>query len=160
MTEKTTIDREKQDNAFLEKIEGLPPERESVIPALQRVQERHGYLPKEALEAVSDYTQTPLAKVFGVATFYAQFYLKPQGEHTIKVCQGTACHIKGADDILKELQSQLDVTAGEVTDDGQFTLTNVRCVGACSLAPVMMVDEDVHGNLTPEKAMEVLEEYE
>lgn len=159
MPKTANIDKEKQNDSFLEKIEDLPPERKSVIPALQRVQKSHGYLPKEALETVSSYTKTPLANVFGVATFYAQFYLEPQGEHTIKVCQGTACHIKGTDDILKELQQQLDVTVGEVTDDGQFTLTNVRCLGACSLAPVMMVDEDVHGNLTPEKAVEVLEEY-
>lgn len=145
---------------YAEMLEDLPKERESVIPALQKIQKSKGYLPEKALETISDYTETPLANVTGIATFYSQFYLEPQGDHTIKVCQGTACHIKGADEIFDELKRELDVTAGEVTSDGKFTLTNVRCLGACSLAPVMMVDEDVHGNLTPEKAKEVLEEYE
>lgn len=145
---------------YEEMLEDLPQKRESVIPALQTVQKSKGYLPEKSLEAISKHTDTPLAKITGIATFYSQFYLEPQGEHTIKVCQGTACHIKGADEIFDELKRKLDVTAGEVTKDGKFTLTSVRCLGCCSLAPAMMVDEDVHGNLTPEKATEVLEEYE
>lgn len=160
MNQKSTPENSVQDKTFLELVEELPPERESVIPALQNIQKSQGYLPEDALETIADYTDTPLANVTGIATFYSQFYLEPQGEHTIKVCQGTACHIKGADDILDELKRELDVKAGEVTSDGKFTLTNVRCLGACSLAPVIMVDENVHGNLTPEKAIEVLEEYE
>lgn len=160
MTNQTDLDQETQTQTHLELIEELPARRESVIPALQKVQKSRGYLPEDALRTIADYTQTPLANVAGIATFYSQFYLEPQGEHTIKVCQGTACHIKGANEILDELERELDVTPGEVTSDGKFTLTNVRCLGACSLAPVMMVDEDVHGNLDPEKAKDVLEEYE
>ncbi len=160
MGTKTERSQETVADDYGEILEDLPQKRESVIPALQTVQKSKGYLPEKALEDISNHTDTPLAKVTGIATFYSQFYLEPQGEHTIKVCQGTACHIKGADEIFDELKRELDVTAGEVTDDGKFTLTNVRCLGACSLAPVMMVDEDVHGNLTPEKATEVLEEYE
>lgn len=160
MNKKSSTESPVKDKTFLELIEELPPKRESVIPALQKIQKSRGYLPEDALETIADYTDTPLANVTGIATFYSQFYLEPQGEHTIKVCQGTACHIKGADNILDELKRELDVTAGEVTADGKFTLTNVRCLGACSLAPVIMVDENVHGNLSPEEAIDVLEEYE
>jgi len=160
MTKNNNLDQETHSQTYLELIEELPANRESVIPALQKVQKSRGYLPEAALETIADYTQTPLANVAGIATFYSQFYLEPQGKHTIKVCQGTACHIKGADEILDELKRVLNVTPGEVTSDGKFTLTNVRCLGACSLAPVMMIDEDVHGNLTPEKAKNVLGEYE
>lgn len=160
MNKKLSKESPVQDKTFLELVEELPPKRESVIPALQKIQKSRGYLPEDSLETIADYTDTPLANVTGIATFYSQFYLEPQGEHTIKVCQGTACHIKGADDILDELKRELDVTAGEVTSDGKFTLTNVRCLGACSLAPVIMVDDNVHGNLSPEKAIDVLEEYE
>ncbi|MFP4136119.1 MAG: NADH-quinone oxidoreductase subunit NuoE [Candidatus Acetothermia bacterium] len=160
MSTSTGETKEATTPAYNEMLKELPKERESVIPALQTIQKSEGYLPEEALEAISEHTGTPLANVTGIATFYSQFYLEPQGEHTIKICQGTACHIKGADEIFDELKRELDVTAGEVTDDGKFTLTNVRCLGACSLAPVMMVDENVHGNLDPKKAKEVLEEYE
>ena len=159
MTPNTGGDMMTRSADFMEIIEELPGKRESVIPALQRIQESQGYLSEDALEAVAEYTKTPLANVLGIATFYSQFYLEPQGEHTIKVCQGTACHIKGVEDLLDELKRELEVKAGEVTSDGKFTLTNVRCLGACSLAPVMMVDGDVHGNLTPEEAKKVLEEY-
>lgn len=151
--------REKQ-NTYQRILEDLPKTRESVIPALQRVQKSRGYLPEDGLEFISDLTQTPLAKVYGIATFYSQFYLEPQGEHTVKVCQGTACHIKGANEIYEALLGELGIAPGEVTPDGKFTLTTVRCLGACSLAPVMMVDEEIHGNLTPDKARNILGEYE
>ncbi len=142
-----------------ETLSELPRDRESLIPALQTVQKRFGYLPKEALDYISEDFKIPPADVYGVATFYSQFQLEPQGEHTIRVCQGTACHIKGADEILEELQSELNIIPGEVTEDGNFTLATVRCLGCCSLAPVIMIDEDVHGNLTREKIPDILEKY-
>ncbi len=150
--------RERQ-NTYQKILEDLPDTRESVIPALQFVQKSRGYIPEDGLEYVSEFSNTSLAKVYGIATFYSQFYLEPQGEHTIKVCQGTACHIKGANEIYDSLLSELQIAPGEVTPDGKFTLTTVRCLGACSLAPVMMIDEDIHGNLTPDKAVDILGEY-
>ncbi|MBS3812978.1 NADH-quinone oxidoreductase subunit NuoE [Candidatus Bipolaricaulota bacterium] len=150
----------KMQNTYEKILEDLPETRESVIPALQLVQKSRGYLPEDGLEFISNYTETPLAKVYGIATFYSQFYLEPQGEHTVKVCQGTACHIKGANEIYDALLGELGIAPGEVTPDGKFTLTTVRCLGACSLAPVMMVDEDIHGNLTPDKARGILGDYE
>lgn len=150
--------RERQ-NAYEKILEDLPNTRESVIPALQLVQKSRGYIPEDGLEYISEFSNTPLAKVYGIATFYSQFYLEPQGEHTIKVCQGTACHIKGANEIYDSLLSELQIAPGEVTPDGKFTLATVRCLGACSLAPVMMVDEEIHGNLTPDKAVDILGEY-
>lgn len=140
-------------------LEEISRNRENLIPALQQIQKMYGYLPEEALEFISDNFNIPLAKVLGVATFYSQFYLEPQGEHTIKVCKGTACHVKGADTILSKLKDELNILPGKVTDDGKFTLTTVRCLGCCSLAPVLMVDDNTHGNLTRENVVEILERY-
>ncbi len=149
----------KMQNTYEKILEDLPETRESVIPALQLVQKSRGYLPGDGLEFIADYTDTPLANVYSIATFYSQFYLEPQGEHTVKVCQGTACHIKGANEIYEALLGKLGIAPGEVTPDGKFTLTTVRCLGACSLAPVMMVDDKVYGNQTPDEARDVLDEY-
>lgn len=168
MTETVSIDREKQSNSFLEEIEDLPPERESVIPALQGIQKSHGYLPKQALETVSSYTKTPLAKVYGIATFYSQFHLEPQGEHTIKVFQDPTCQGGEAEEILKRLTKELGIMPGEVTSDGKFTLTTISysclgvgdgCLGTYD-SPVMMVDNDVYEDLTSEEATKILEDYE
>jgi len=136
-----------------------PPVPESVIPLLQAFQERYGYIPPEAVRAVARYTRTPLSQVYGVATFYAQFRLRPRGKHLIRLCQGTACHVLGADAILNHLKERLGVEEGETTPDGLFTLEVVRCLGCCSLAPVMMVDEETYGRLTPRAVDKVLAEY-
>lgn len=149
----------KMQNTYEKILEDLPETQESIIPALQLVQKSRGYLPEDGLEFIADYTDAPLAKVYSIATFYSQFYLEPQGEHTVKVCQGTACHIKGANEIYKALLGELGIAPGEVTPDGKFTLTTVRCLGACSLAPVMMVDDKVYGNQTPDEARDVLDGY-
>lgn len=141
-------------------LESLPEGQEGVLPALLEVQEMFGYLPEAALEFVAAEFDVPLANVLGIATFYSQFSLEPQGEHVIRVCMGTACHVNGAEDVLERFRNELDVLAGEVTDDGQFTLTTVRCVGACGLAPVVMVDDDVHGFSEPGEAASLIEDYE
>ncbi|MCU4717507.1 NADH-quinone oxidoreductase subunit NuoE [Halapricum hydrolyticum] len=140
-------------------IEPFPDDKEGVIPALQEVQGEYGYLPRFSMQLIADKAGTSMAHVYGTASFYSQFYLEPRGEHTIKVCTGTACHVKGADEISEEFCDELDVELEEVTDDGQFTVSHVRCIGACSLAPAVMVGDNVHGNVTEEKVPDVIEEY-
>ena len=130
-----------------------------IIPSLQAVQGEYGYLPRFSMQVIAQECDTTIARVFGTASFYSQFYFEPRGEHGVKVCTGTACHVKGADDISENLQDKLDVDTGEVTDDGQFTIEHVRCVGACGLAPVVVVDDDVHGPIEAENAPEILDEY-
>ncbi len=129
------------------------------IPLLADIQRQFGYLPAEAVEEAARALDIPAAELFGVATFYSMFRLKPLGVHVIRLCRGTACHVQGSLRIAEELQRRLKVAEGETTDDGLFTLQFVACLGCCSLAPVMMVGEDVHGRLTPDKAVKVLDAY-
>jgi NADH-quinone oxidoreductase subunit E len=129
------------------------------IPLLAAVQEKLGYLSPEALDFLSKELDIPAAEMFGVATFYAMFRLQPQGKHVVRLCRGTACHVQGSLRVGEMLQRHLNVKEGETTGDGLFTLQFVACLGCCSLAPVMMVDDEVHGRLTPEKAVEILESY-
>ncbi|MBS3781343.1 MAG: NADH-quinone oxidoreductase subunit NuoE [Candidatus Thermoplasmatota archaeon] len=136
-----------------------PKEPSSLIPILQKTQEQYGYLPRDVIERISGYLDLPESKIYGVATFYAQFRFEPQGEHVVRICHGTACHVKGADGITDAVEDTLNIDSGETTDDGMFTLERVACLGCCSLAPVIMVDDTAHGNLTREKAKEVLEKY-
>lgn len=124
----------------------------ALIPVLKAVQDLYGYLPREALEAVAESREEPLAAVYGVATFYSQFHLAPRGEVIVRVCQGTACHVNGGAAVLAAVSEELDVAVGGTTADGEFTLETVGCVGACSLAPVMVVGDAVHGRLEPGKA--------
>ena len=116
-----------------------------------------GYLPGWALLQVSGHVRVPSAKVFGVATFYSQFRLQPIGKHIIRVCRGTACHVRGSNRMLKEIQSRLGVSPGETTKDRIFTLETVACFGSCALAPVIVVDETVHGRMNPSKALAILD---
>ena len=121
---------------------------EMLIPILQNVQDRHGYLPKGVLKQVSDHTSIPLSRIFGVATFYEQFYLEPRGRHVVKCCRGTACHVKGAANLIDALKNELGVEDGETTKDLKFTFETVACLGTCFLAPVIMVDSDYYGSVT------------
>ena len=132
----------------------------SLIPVLQEAQEIYGYLPKDVMQQISKELGIPFSKTFGVATFYAQFHLKPRGRNIIRVCQGTACHVRGVARVFDQLQEKLGVQNGETTEDMKFTLETVACLGACGLAPAMMVNDDTHGRLTPEQAVKVLEQYE
>jgi len=127
---------------------------------LQKVQEELGYVPEEAIFAVSRKSGVPASEVFGVLTFYAQFRLTPQGRNVIKVCRGTACHVRGSARILRTLEGHLGIRAGETTEDLQFTLEEIRCLGSCSLAPVMVVNQETYGRLTSEKASQILESYQ
>ncbi|MFO7793297.1 MAG: NADH-quinone oxidoreductase subunit NuoE [Candidatus Saliniplasma sp.] len=135
------------------------PKPSNLIPLLQESQENFGYLPRQVMKDISDHLDLPVSKIYGVATFYAQFRFEPLGEHMIKLCHGTACHVKGAESITETVENELDVETGETTEDGLFTVERVACLGCCSLAPVIMVDGEVYGNLTREKVKTVIEEY-
>jgi NADH-quinone oxidoreductase subunit E len=130
-----------------------------LVPILQQVQEVYRYLPREIMEFVATSLGLPAAHVYGVATFYAHFTLEPKGRHLIRVCDGTACHVKGSTIILDALRQRLGLADDtKTTPDGLFTLETVSCLGACGLAPAMVVDEQVHGNLTPARATEIIDE--
>lgn len=131
----------------------------ALISILHFAQERYGYLNPEIMDHVSELTEIPTAEIYGVATFYSFFKHKPQGKHRLSVCMGTACYIRGAAKLLETIQDQLDVTPGETTKDMLFTLDETRCIGACGLAPVLMVDERVYGRVAPEQVKEILGEY-
>jgi NADH-quinone oxidoreductase subunit E len=135
-----------------ELIERFVGEQGSTIPILQAVQERRGYLSEDDIVRVSASTGIPVSRLLGVATFYAQFRLAPAGRHVIRVCSGTACHVAGTELVTQALEDELDVTDGETTKDGMFTLETVACLGCCSLAPAMVIDEDVQARMTPEAA--------
>lgn len=119
-----------------------------LIPILQDIQEVAGYLSEEEIHHVAEHTRLPVSRVFGVATFYNQFRLRPLGKHVIRVCRGTACHVKGSFDILTTLENEFNIKAGQTTKDLQFSIETVACIGACSIAPVITIDEEFHGGLT------------
>ncbi|MCX7625713.1 MAG: NAD(P)H-dependent oxidoreductase subunit E [Candidatus Sumerlaeaceae bacterium] len=129
-----------------------------LVPILQQVQEVYHYLPSEILEFVATSLGVPTAHVFGVATFYAHFSLEPKGKHHIKICDGTACHVKGSTAILEAIREKLNLSgSAKTTDDMLFTVETVSCLGACGLAPAVVVDEQVHGNVTPAQALSLIE---
>jgi NADH-quinone oxidoreductase subunit E len=130
-----------------------------LIPALQKAQEQDGYISRDRLRSISEEHGVPLAQVYGVATFYSQFRLHPVGKHIVRVCHGTACHVQGAKGITDALVDHLGVQTGETTADRQFTLEVVSCIGCCSLAPVIMVDNDTYGNLKPADVKKALKQY-
>lgn len=132
----------------------------ALIPLLQEAQEIFGYLPGDVMKKISQEIGVPFSKTFGVATFYSQFHLKPRGRNIIRMCQGTACHVRGAAKVFDAVSNDLGVGRNETTDDRRYTLETVACLGACGLAPVMMVNDDTHGRLTPEKAVTVIKNYE
>lgn len=130
-----------------------------LIPILQRIQNHYGYIPPSAIDVISRHTRVKKACIHGVITFYAQFYTSPRGKHTIKICRGTACHVKNSSNIIHGIQEFLKVKDGQTTKDMKFTLETVACLGTCFLAPVMMVDSDYYGQLTEKRAIEILKSY-
>jgi NADH:ubiquinone oxidoreductase subunit E len=131
-----------------------------LIPILQAIQHEQGYLSRDALRLVSEKTGASLSRVFGVATFYHQFRLRPEGKHMISICRGTACHVAGVTDLYNMLVEELGLhPPDDTSEDGLFTLHEVRCLGACSLAPVVKVDETVYGKITQKKLRSVLDQY-
>ena len=133
---------------------------EELIPILQEVQEEFRYLPADAMMKVARFLRIPESTVFGVSTFYAQFKLTPLGKKVVKICRGTACHVRGGGKILEETEKQLGVKAGETTEDLEWTLETIACFGACALAPVMVIDKDVHGRMATNKVKNVLTDTE
>ncbi len=141
-------------------IEKCGKEPSSAISVLRHIQAEYNYLPREALEKVSHKLEVPLSRLYSIATFFKTFSLKPRGRHLIKLCMGTACHVRQSPRILAKIQRDLNVEPGEMTSDGMFTLETVNCLGACALGPLMVVDEEYHGNMTVSKVGPILKTYE
>lgn len=149
-------DREKIDRV-LKKYQDDPG---PLISILQEIQDIFGYLPREALSYLCERLKIPESRIWGIVTFYAQFYLEPRGKNTIRVCMGTACHVRGAVKILDELQRTLGIKSGESTRDLKFSLETVRCLGTCFLAPVIMINHNYFGKLTPDRIKRILAQYQ
>ncbi len=160
----TTELESKADTGFspelMEYIETWKDKPGNLIMILHKVQEEQGFISKEAGKTVAKLLNVPLAKIYGVVTFYHYFRLAKPGKHNIKICMGTACYLKGGEDILSELENLLGIGVNQTTEDEQFSIEAVRCVGACGLAPVIIVDEDVYGKLTKDRLPEILAEYQ
>ncbi len=158
MTKEMTGEMDKESlRQLLEKHESEPG---ALIPILQEIQESFGYLPEEALVFVSEEVGIPLGKIYGVVTFYSQFYLSPRGKNIIRVCHGTACHIGGAERISEAVSEELGIDEGATTEDGEFTVERVACLGCCSLAPCVMVNEETHARLSPRKIKRIVKKYQ
>ncbi len=140
-------------------IERHKEEPGALMPVLQEAQSIFGYVPMDVQEIIADGLGTTLAEVYGVATFYAQFSLEPKGQYVVGVCLGTACYVKGSQKVLDKLSEVLQIPVGKTTPDGRITLNATRCLGACGLAPVMMVNDEVYGRLTPEQVPEIMAKY-
>ena len=151
-----TKQQEEELRACLKELQGTPG---ILMPVLQKTQEIYGYLPYEALVIVSEETGHSLSEIYGVATFYSQFSLNPKGQYKISVCLGTACYVKGAGDVYAKLEEKLGIHNGECTPDGKFSLEACRCIGACGLAPVMMVNDEVYGRLTVDDVDTILAKF-
>ncbi|MCB2146816.1 MAG: NADH-quinone oxidoreductase subunit NuoE [Deltaproteobacteria bacterium] len=135
-------------------------DKENLIMILQAIQRRYNYLPKPALTYLSAKIGVPYSKIYEVATFYSTFSLEPRGRNIISICLGTACHVRGAERVRERLHESLNIADGQTTDDGRFTLESVRCIGCCSLGPVMKVNEDMHGRIATDEVEKVLGQYE
>lgn len=151
-----TPEQEQKLNAIIARHKG---EKGAIMPCLQEAQEVYGYLPVEVQTMIAKGLEVPLEEVFGVSTFYSQFSLTPKGKYNISVCLGTACYVKGSGKIYDELQKKLGITGGECTADGKFSLDACRCIGACGLAPVMTINDDVYGRLTGDELDDILAKY-
>ena len=151
-----TAEQEQQLLAVIEKYNGV---KGAMMPILQEAQEIYGYLPIEVQRIIAAKTGTPLEEIYGVASFYAQFKFNPNGEVAVAVCLGTACYVKGGAAVLAEVEKELGITSNETTADGKFTIQDTRCLGCCGLAPVMTINEDVYGKLTPDMIKDILAKY-
>ena len=140
-------------------IEAHKGQAGATMPVLQAAQDIFGYLPEEVQIMIAEGLDIPLSEVYGVASFYAQFSMNPKGKYQISLCLGTACYVKGAGDILTELETKLGIKSGGITPDGKFSLDACRCIGACGLAPVMMINDEVYGRLTPDQVGPILDKY-
>ena len=149
----------RQDEEMQKILNVYTEDKSNLIQILNDVQEHYGYIPKHAQIAISEYLNMPLAEIYGVITFYARFTLKPKGKYNVAVCLGTACFVKGSEKVLDKAKEILGINVGETTEDGKFSLEATRCIGACGLAPVFTVNDEVYGKATPELMAKVIEEY-
>ncbi|MBO5726679.1 MAG: NAD(P)H-dependent oxidoreductase subunit E [Clostridia bacterium] len=149
-----------QEQKLQEVIASHKHDKSLLMAVMQKAQDIYGYLPMEVQTMIAEGMDVPLEKVYGVATFYAQFSLTPKGKYNISVCLGTACYVKGAGDIFDKFSEKLGIAADECTADGKFSLTACRCIGACGLAPVLTVNEDVYGRLTVDDVDDILAKYQ
>ncbi|MCF8061663.1 MAG: NAD(P)H-dependent oxidoreductase subunit E [Deltaproteobacteria bacterium] len=152
-----TPDVMRQVDEIIDRFAGVPG---CLIPVLEDCQENVGYLPVELQEYIGRRLNIPGSTIYGVVTFYSFFSMVPKGRHTVKVCMGTACYVRGIAEVLSRLQTGYQVDVGGTTDDRRFSLDAVRCLGACGLAPVVVVDDDTHGGVTPDRILGILERYE
>ncbi len=148
-----------QEAKLMEVIAAYKNDDGATIPVLHKAQEIYGYLPIEVQEMISEGLNVPLAEIYGIVTFYTQFSLEPKGEYHIGICLGTACYVKGSGDILEKFKSQLGIDVGGCTPDGKFSLEATRCIGACGLAPVLTVNDEVYGRLTVKDVDDILAKY-
>lgn len=161
-SQKTTVPfagTKEQEAALLKVIADHKNDKGALMPIMQKAQEIYGYLPIEVQTIISDEMNVPLEKIYGIATFYSQFALNPKGQYRISVCLGTACYVKGSGDIFNKLQELLGIGDGGCTPDGKFSLDSCRCIGACGLAPVMTINDDVYGKLTVDQLEKILAKY-
>ena len=148
-----------KDEKMKEILETYTKDKSNLIQILNEVQEYYGYIPKSAQVEISEYLGLPMAEVYGVITFYSRFTLKPKGKYNIAVCLGTACFVKGSEQILDKVKEKLGIDVGQTTPDGKFSIEATRCIGACGLAPVFTVNDEVYGKATPEMIDKVIDEY-
>ncbi len=145
--------------SFIKSVADKPHPDSYLIAVLHKAQELYGYLPREIMDVISEQMNIPTANIWGAATFYHYFNLNPPGRYTISICLGTACYVKGANDVLNAIKNHLEIDLGQTTEDGLFSLQPARCLGACGLAPVIMIEDKIHGDLTPKSVVELLEQY-
>jgi NADP-reducing hydrogenase subunit HndA len=152
--------RQEDVNKIKEICASFSNDRQELINVLHKCQEHFGYLPAEVQEVVSNELVVPVAKIYGVVTFYSFFTMTPKGKHPVSICMGTACYVRGAEKVLDEFKKELGLQVGQTTPDGKFSLSSLRCVGACGLAPVVMVGDKTYGRVAPDDVRNILKEYE
>lgn len=150
---------DEREKKLQEVIEKHKHTKGALIPVLHEAQDLYGYLPLSVQKTIAEGLNVPLTEIYGVVTFYTQFSLKPKGKYKIQVCMGTACYVKGSGAILDKLKEKLGIHVGDCTEDGKFSLDACRCIGACGLAPVMMINDDVYGRLTPDEIEGIIDKY-
>lgn len=156
VTFRGTAEQEEKLRAMVRDYKEVPG---NMMPILQQAQEIYGYLPREVMAIIAEETGAPLEEIFGIASFYSQFKLNPNGQYAIAVCLGTACYVKGSGLLIDEISKELDLPVGSTSSDGKYSLEATRCIGACGLAPVLTVNGDVYGRLTPEQIPDILAKY-
>jgi len=159
MTEIDVLDNKKEILGFKVDLINKRHQIGALIPLLQSAQDSYGYIPEKIIYYISELVNIPAAEIYGVITFYSQFRLKPIGKNLIRICEGTACHVNGAKSVLSTLQDELGISIGDTTDDYNFSLVSVACLGCCSLAPVMMINDETFGNLNTDKIKKAIKKF-